>query len=178
MKTVILDSAALKRTIDRIAHEILETHEDNPNLAIVGIKTRGAYLAKRLAEKLKEFKGKQVPVGELGITFYRDDFKKASDQPIVQSTEISFDIEGKTIIIVDDVLQTGRTVRCALDELMDFGRPAKIELAVLIDRGHRELPIRPDYVGKNIPTSARQLIRVNLSETDQKDEVLLENENE
>ncbi|HUT85521.1 MAG TPA: bifunctional pyr operon transcriptional regulator/uracil phosphoribosyltransferase PyrR [Elusimicrobiales bacterium] len=177
MKTVILDASTLKRMIDRIAHQILEHHENNPDLAIVGIKTRGAHLAKRFAERLKEFKGKEVPVGELGITFYRDDFKKDSDQPVVQSTEIGFDIENKTIIIVDDVLQTGRTVRCALDELIDFGRPAKIELAVLIDRGHRELPIRPDYVGKNVPTSTEQVIRLNLTETDGKDEVILESKN-
>lgn len=176
MKTVILDNTSLKRTTDRIAHEILEAHEQNENLALVGIKTRGAHLAKRLALRLKELKGKEIPIGELGITFYRDDFKKGFEQPVVQSTEIGFDIEGKTIIIIDDVLQTGRTVRCAFDELIDFGRPAKIELAVLIDRGHRELPIRPDYVGKNVPTSAHQIIRVHLTETDGKDEVILETE--
>lgn len=174
MKTIILDTNTIKRTIDRIAHQILETHEFNENLAIVGIKTRGAHLAKRLARRLKELKGKEVLAGDLGITFYRDDFKKSSDQPVVQSTEIDFDIEGKTVIIVDDVLQTGRTVRSAIDELIDFGRPAKIELAVLVDRGHRELPIRPDYVGKNIPTSKEQNVRVNLMEMDGRDEVVVE----
>jgi pyrimidine operon attenuation protein/uracil phosphoribosyltransferase len=174
MKTVILDEKNIKRTIDRIAHQILEAHESNENLALVGIKTRGAHIAQRLAARLKEFKGKNVPKGDLGITFYRDDFKKGFEQPVVQSTEINFDIENKTIIIVDDVLQTGRTVRCAFEALMDFGRPAKIELAVLIDRGHRELPIRPDYTGKNVPTSKEQIIRVNLTETEGKDEVVLE----
>ncbi|MGB3113404.1 MAG: bifunctional pyr operon transcriptional regulator/uracil phosphoribosyltransferase PyrR, partial [Candidatus Omnitrophota bacterium] len=143
------------------------------DLAVVGIKYRGAYLAERIARNLKEIEGKEVPVGAMDITLYRDDLTEISEQPVVHATEIDFDITGKKIILVDDVLFTGRTVRCALDELIDFGRPATIQLAVLIDRGHRELPIRPDYVGKNVPTSRAESVEVRLKEADGVEEVVV-----
>ena len=172
-KAQVLDSEGIKRIIRRISHEILEKNQGIKDLVIIGIRLRGAYLAERIAESLKKIEGKDVPVGALDITMYRDDLTEVAEQPVVHSTEIEFDINGKKIILVDDVLYTGRTVRCALDELIDFGRPANIQLAVLIDRGHRELPIRPDFVGKNIPTSKKESIEVHLKETDDADEVIV-----
>ncbi len=172
-KTKILDKEAIERALERMAHEIIEKVKSAEDIAIIGIKNRGAYLAGRLAGKIEKISGSKVPVGALDITLYRDDLTEASAQPVVHATEIDFDIEGKKIILVDDVLYTGRTIRCALDALADFGRPGQIQLAVLIDRGHRELPIRADYVGKNVPTSLKETVEVRLSETDGKDEVVL-----
>ncbi len=171
IKAKVLDEKGIKRTLQRISHEILEKNQDVGTLAIVGIRTRGAYLAERIAENIQQIEGKEVPVGALDITLYRDDLTEVSEQPVIRSTEIEFDLNGKQIILVDDVLYTGRTVRCALDELIDFGRPANIRLAVLIDRGHREFPIRPDYVGKNIPTAKQESVEVRLKETDDAEEV-------
>lgn len=162
----ILDKEAIHRAMLRIAHEILEKNKGTEQLCIVGIRTRGAFLAERLKEYIRQIEGKEVPVGLLDITLYRDDLTLVDTQPIVHETLISFDITGKKIILIDDVLFTGRTVRAALDALVDFGRPANIQLAVLIDRGHRELPIRADYVGKNIPTSLEQNVKVILEESD------------
>lgn len=172
-KTKILDKDDIDRSLQRIAHEIVEKVKKISEIAIIGIKNRGAYLGERLASKIEKIAGQKVPVGALDITLYRDDLTEASSQPIVHATEINFDIEGKKIILVDDVLYTGRTIRCALDALIDFGRPAQIQLAVLVDRGHRELPIRADYVGKNVPTAAKEVVEVKLSETEGKDEVVL-----
>jgi len=170
IKMTILDEKGLKRTLQRIAHEILEKNTDIENLALIGIRTRGVYLAERIAKNLYSIEGKEVAVGAVDITLYRDDLTEVAEQPVVHATEIDFDITGKTIILVDDVLYTGRTVRCALSELIDFGRPAKIQLAVLIDRGHRELPIRPDFVGKNVPTSKTESVDVSMKEVDKKEE--------
>ena len=172
-KAKILDAQAIGRTLTRIAHEILEHNRTTDNLAIVGIRSRGAYLARRLAECIKKIDGEDIPVGALDITLYRDDLTLLGAQPVVRPTEIGFDISGKNIILVDDVLYTGRTIRCALSELIDFGRPKTIQLAVLVDRGHRELPIRADYVGKNIPTAQDETIEVRLDEVDGKDEVVI-----
>ena len=166
----ILDQEGIKRTLQRISHEILEKNHGTKDLAIIGIKTRGAYLAERIAENIKKIEGEQIPVGAIDITLYRDDLTEVAEQPVIHSTEVDFDITDKKIILVDDVLYTGRTVRCALDELIDFGRPANIQLAVLIDRGHRELPIRPDYIGKNIPTAKNEDVKVSLQEIDGKEE--------
>lgn len=172
-KSKILDESSMAKTLERLAHEIVEKNKTIGDIAIIGIKNRGAYLGGRLAAKIEKIAGVKVPVGALDITLYRDDLTEASSQPVVHATEIDFDIEGKNIILVDDVLYTGRTIRCALDALIDFGRPSQIQLAVLVDRGHRELPIRADYVGKNVPTSSKEVIEVKLSETDGKDEVVL-----
>lgn len=158
----------------RIAHEIVEKNKGVENLCLVGIRTRGAVLAERLSECVRSIEGKSVPVGILDITLYRDDLSVVSQQPVVHETCINFDISGQRVVLVDDVLFTGRTIRAALDALIDLGRPATIQLAVLIDRGHRELPIRADYVGKNIPTSLLQNVKVVLKESDQKeDEVVI-----
>ena len=169
----MLDAEGIKRIIRRISHEIIEKNQGLENLVIIGIRSRGAYLAERIAKSMKEIEGKDVPVGAVDITMYRDDLTEVAEQPVVHSTEIDFDITGKKIILVDDVLFTGRTVRCALDELIDFGRPANIQLAVLIDRGHREFPIRPDFVGKNIPTSSKESVEVRLKEADGSEEVVV-----
>ena len=172
-KARVLDPQAIARSLTRIAHEILEHNRTSDNIAIVGIRSRGAYLAQRLAECIQKIDGKEVPVGVLDITLYRDDLTLLNHQPVVRKTEIGFDINGKDIILVDDVLYTGRTIRCALSELIDFGRPKTIQLAVLVDRGHRELPIRADYVGKNIPTAQDETVEVRLVEVDGKDEVVI-----
>ena len=172
-KTKILDKEAIERSLERIAHEIIEKIKSVDAIAIVGIKNRGAYIGERLADKIAKMAGSRPQVGALDITLYRDDLTQASEQPVVHATEIDFDISGKKIILVDDVLYTGRTIRCALDALIDFGRPSHIQLAVLIDRGHRELPIKADYVGKNVPTSAKETIEVRLAEVDGKDEVFI-----
>ena len=171
----ILDQDAIRRAVLSVAHEVLEKNKGTGDLCIVGIRTRGAVLAERLKECVQQIEGAQIPVGILDITLYRDDLTLIDTQPVVHETLINFDISGKKVILVDDVLFTGRTIRAALDALIDFGRPANIQLAVLIDRGHRELPIRADYVGKNIPTSLDQNVRVVLQETDGKvDEVVIE----
>lgn len=163
----ILDSQAIRRTVVRMAHEIIERHKGVEDLALVGIRTGGAVLAARIQQAIKEIENVQVPCGILDITLYRDDLTMIGVKPLVRETLIDFDITDKRIVLIDDVFYTGRTIRAALDALTDFGRPAKIELAVLVDRGHRELPIRADFVGKNIPTSKEQNVKVVLGETDQ-----------
>jgi len=172
-KAKILDKDALARAIMRIAHEIVEKNKGIENLCLVGISNRGVYLAQRLASCIKNIEGKDVLTGALDITLYRDDLALASGQPLVRKTEIDFDINAKNLVLVDDVLYTGRTVRAALDALVDFGRPKSIQLAVLVDRGHRELPVRADYAGKNIPTSKDETVEVRLQETEGKDEVVI-----
>ncbi|MFH1380619.1 MAG: bifunctional pyr operon transcriptional regulator/uracil phosphoribosyltransferase PyrR [Candidatus Omnitrophota bacterium] len=172
-KAKILNESGIANAIKRIAHEILEKNTEKKALAIIGIKHRGVFLGERLAAAIKEIAKIDVPIGALDITLYRDDITEVSEQPIVHSTEVDFNIDGKIIILVDDVLFTGRTVRCALDELIDFGRPKRIQLATLIDRGHREFPIRPDFVGKNVPTSLSEVVEVKLVESEGADEVVL-----
>ena len=172
--TTILDSRDIDRIITRMAHEILERKTFHPeNTALIGIRTRGIYLAQRIQSKIKEIEKCTLNIGSLDISFHRDDLDIRKELPRVGVTEIHFDIDNKTIILVDDVLYTGRTIRAALDELIDFGRPSRIQLAVLIDRGHRELPIKADFVGKNIPTSEKDTIQVYLNESDDKEEVIL-----
>lgn len=173
-KSQIMDAQDLQRALVRISHEILEKNKEVKKLAIVGIRSRGVYLAERIAKIIEEIEDVSVPLGILDITLHRDDLFTMVKQPVVQKTEISFDITDKDIILVDDVLFSGRTVRAAIDELIDFGRPRTIQLAVLIDRGHRDLPIRPDYVGKNVPTSLKEIIKVKIKELDKRDEVGLE----
>jgi len=172
-KAKILDKEAIARSLTRIAHEIVEKNKGVDNLCLVGIRNRGVYLAQRLGAEIKKIENKDVPTGILDITLYRDDLTMISAQPVVHKTEIDFDIEGRIVVLVDDVLYTGRTIRSALDALMDFGRPKSIQLAVLVDRGHRELPVRADYVGKNIPTSQNETVDVRLEESDGKDEVVI-----
>ncbi|MFA6078212.1 MAG: bifunctional pyr operon transcriptional regulator/uracil phosphoribosyltransferase PyrR [Candidatus Omnitrophota bacterium] len=172
-KTKILDKETMDKSLERISHEIVEKVKSVEDIAIIGIKNRGAYLAVRVTDKIAKIVGKRPPLGALDITLYRDDLTQVAEQPVVHATEIDFSIDGKKIILVDDVLFTGRTIRCALDALIDFGRPSQIQLAVLIDRGHRELPIRADYVGKNVPTSLKEVVEVRLQEVDGKDEVML-----
>ncbi len=172
-KAKILDKEAINRTLVRIAHEILEKHKGVKDVCLVGIRTKGVFLAERLAGFIGKIDKQKIPVGILDITLYRDDLTLVGAQPIVHKTEISFDINDKKIILVDDVLYTGRTIRAALDALIDFGRPREIELAVLVDRGHRELPIRADYIGKNIPTAQNESIVVKLEEVDGVDEVVI-----
>jgi pyrimidine operon attenuation protein/uracil phosphoribosyltransferase len=162
---VILDEAAIRRALTRIAHEILERNKGVDDCVLVGIRTRGVYLAQRLSERIRQIEGRNVPIGELDITLYRDDLTEKTEHPEVKGTNVP-DIRGKKVILVDDVLYTGRTVRAAMDALIDLGRPQMIQLAVLIDRGHRELPIRPDYVGKNVPTSRNEIVSVALHEVD------------
>jgi pyrimidine operon attenuation protein/uracil phosphoribosyltransferase len=173
IKKELIDSAAMSRAITRIAHEILEKNKGTDDLVLIGIRTRGVPLAERLAAKIEEIEGIKLQTGILDITLYRDDLSTVAQQPIVHRTEIPFDITGKKVVLVDDVLYTGRTVRAALDALIDLGRPLQIQLAIMIDRGHRELPIRADFVGKNLPTSKKEVVDVNLSEIDEKDAVLL-----
>jgi len=172
-KARILDQEAINRALMRIAHEILEKNKGTQDLCLVGIRKRGVYLAQRLAADIKHIENKDVTVGILDITLYRDDLTMIAAKPIVHKTEIDFDITDKNLVLVDDVLYTGRTIRAALDALIDFGRPKSIQLAVLVDRGHRELPIRADYVGKNIPTSANETVEVRLAEVDGVDEVVI-----
>ena len=170
LKSIVLDADGIERSLTRIAHQILEKNNGADNIALVGIVTRGDLLAKRLHEKIAEIEGVNVPLGRLDISFYRDDFASYVS-PEVLSTDILFDIDGKDVVLVDDVLFTGRTIRAALDALMDIGRPETIQLAVLIDRGHRQLPIRADYVGKNVPSSAQESVRLYLEETDGRSQV-------
>ena len=170
----IMDRDTVHRSLMRIAHEILEKNKGLDGLCLVGIRTRGAILAQRIADCIKQIEGKSVPLGVLDITLYRDDLTLVAQQPVVHETLLDFDISDKKIVLVDDVLYTGRTIRAALDALIDFGRPSSIQLAVLIDRGHRELPIRADYVGKNIPTALSQNVKVIFKESDDKtDEVVV-----
>jgi len=173
---LIMDEKTIRRILIRIAHEIIERNKGAENLGIIGIKTRGAYLAERLAKLIQEIEEVEVPLGFMDITLYRDDIQTKLDQPIVQKTEIMFDVADKIIILVDDVLFTGRTIRAALDQIIDFGRPKLIQLAVLVDRGHRELPIRADYIGKNIPTALNEQVKVKLKEFNGEDSVSLEKE--
>jgi pyrimidine operon attenuation protein/uracil phosphoribosyltransferase len=175
MNSIILDEKEMARAISRIAHEILEKNHGVENLALVGIRTRGVTLAERLSKKIQEIESAAPEMGVLDITLYRDDVASGKQNPTIKMTEIPFRIEGKKIILCDDVLYTGRTIRAAIDALMDFGRPAAVQLAVLVDRGHRELPIRPDYVGKNIPTSREMQVKVRFRETDQEDVVRVVN---
>ena len=165
-KAQIMDEAAMNRALSRVAHEIIEKNKGIDDVILVGIQRRGVPLAQRLSEKIKDFENHLVPVGILDITLYRDDLSTLSEQPVVNGTDISFPITGKIVIMVDDVLFTGRTARAAMDALIDLGRPTIIQFAVLIDRGHRELPIRADYVGKNVPTSKDEIVNVHVKEID------------
>jgi pyrimidine operon attenuation protein / uracil phosphoribosyltransferase len=182
--TVLLDSEAVSRALTRIAHEIMEGNEDLDRVALVGIQTRGVPLASRLRRLVEERSGVELSLGALDITFHRDDVhvrdgrRPPGRQPVVRATSVPFSLEGRTVVLVDDVLYTGRTIRAAIEALLDFGRPARVQLAVLVDRGHRELPIRPDYVGKNLPTARRERIQVELLEVDEVDAVLLVSESE
>ena len=173
---VVMDADRIGRTLTRIAHEIVERNKGVEDLALVGVRTRGVHIARRLARALREITGQDIATGALDITLYRDDLMRQAvgPQPLVRRTEIPFSIDNRKILLVDDVLYTGRTIRSALDALIDFGRPRAIQLIVLIDRGHRELPIKADYVGKNLPTSRKQSVRVRLQEIDGEDEVLLD----
>ena len=173
IKAKLITKDDLRRTITRLAHEIVEKNRGTKDLVIIGLHTRGAHLAARISKKITEIEGVAIPTGYLDVTFYRDDFRTRLKQPEVQVTNISFQIDDKNLVLVDDVLFTGRTIRAALDALMDFGRPNRISLAVLVDRGHRELPIKPDFVGKNIPTSIGEEVRVKMSEVDEEDSVYL-----
>lgn len=172
-QNTILDPQGFRRTVSRLAHEVVERNKGAENLVVVGIRTRGDYLAQRLARAIEEIEGNKVQVGLLDITLYRDDLRGKLEQPELKSTEILFDLTGKVVILVDDVLFTGRTIRAALNALMDLGRPAMIQLLVLVDRGHRELPIKPDFIGKNIPTSMTETVRVRMTEIDGEDAVYL-----
>jgi len=178
---VVMTGEQLARTVTRIAHEILEKNTGDEKLAVVGIHTRGALLGRRLHAILNEIAGREVPLGELDISFYRDDVAArgaygvvpSTPNPVVKSTNLPFEVDGATVVLVDDVLYTGRTIRAAIDALFDYGRPGRVQLAALVDRGHRELPIRPDYIGKNLPTAQRERIGVHLTEVDGVDEVVL-----
>lgn len=172
-KALILDKSGIERAITRIAHEILEKNRGAEGLALVGIQRGGVHLARRLAAKIQEIEGVEVSVGSLDITMYRDDLDIRPSQPVPKATEISFDVHDKVIVLVDDVLYTGRTIRAALNSIMDYGRPRRIQLAVLVDRGHRELPIRADFVGKNLPTSGREKVEVMLKEDGVEEKVVI-----
>jgi len=175
----LLDEAAIAKSLSRIAHEVVEANPELDRVALVGIQTRGVPLAHRLRRLIEEFAGTEVDLGSLDITFYRDDVQVRGGepprhaQPLVRATKLDFPLEGRTVVLVDDVLYTGRTIRAAIDALFDYGRPARVQLACLADRGHRELPIRPDYVGKNLPTSRNERVQVQLVEVDEVDQVLL-----
>jgi pyrimidine operon attenuation protein/uracil phosphoribosyltransferase len=173
VKAVIIDEAGFERTLTRLAHEILEKNKGAGSIVIVGIRTRGEFLAKRIARKIEEVEDVRLNMGFLDITLYRDDLLGKLEQPQLKGTDILFDLNGKDVILIDDVLYTGRTVRAALDALIDIGRPKTIQLAVLVDRGHRQLPVKADYVGKNVPTSSVESIRVHVKEVDGEDAVLL-----
>jgi pyrimidine operon attenuation protein/uracil phosphoribosyltransferase len=173
-KAQVLDDTGIDRALTRIAHEIVERTGGVRELALVGLRTRGVLLARRIAARLQAIEGQPVPVGTLDITLYRDDLGRKGEAPVLRGTDIPFPVTDRTIVLVDDVLYTGRTVRAALDALIDLGRPRMIQLAVLIDRGHRELPIRPDYVGKNLPTARREAVQVLLREHDGEDRVVIQ----
>ncbi|MDY6029714.1 MAG: bifunctional pyr operon transcriptional regulator/uracil phosphoribosyltransferase PyrR [Acidaminococcaceae bacterium] len=172
-KNTLMDADAMRRAIVRIAHEIIEKNKGVRDVVLVGIRTRGVPLAERIAAAIEKIENVKLPVGMLDITLYRDDLSTLDYNPIVHGTEIDFDLSGKTVILVDDVLYTGRTIRCALDAVMDMGRPKAVQLAVLVDRGHRELPIRADFAGKNIPTASREAVNVCLEIQDGVDEVVI-----
>ena len=177
MKTKVLDADGLRRTVNRLSHEVVEKNKGVQDVVLVGIRTRGEFLAHRVAKKIAEIENVNVQVGVLDITLYRDDLRGRLDQPELKSTEILFNIRGKVIVLIDDVLFTGRTIRSALNALMDLGRPSVIQLLVLVDRGHRELPIKADFVGKNVPTAREQEVQVALTEIDEEDAVyLIEND--
>jgi len=169
----LLDAEGLERTLSRIAHEIIERNDDLGRLALVGIHTRGVPLAERLAALIEERSGEEVELGAVDITHHRDDAVPGREQPVVHATALDFELRGKTVVLVDDVLYTGRTIRAAIETLLEHGRAARVQLAVIVDRGHRELPIRPDYVGKNLPTARSERIQVELTETDGADRILL-----
>jgi pyrimidine operon attenuation protein/uracil phosphoribosyltransferase len=173
IKAVLMDDKSLNRTLSRLAHQIVESNRGAENLVFVGILTRGVQIAERLIEKIEPLENRRLPLGMLDITFYRDDMLRKLKKPRVQATSIPFDIDGKVVILVDDVLYTGRTIRAALDALMDFGRPARIQLAVLIDRGHRELPIKADFIGQEVKTTAGEEVRVKFKNVDGEDGVYL-----
>ncbi|WP_373710825.1 bifunctional pyr operon transcriptional regulator/uracil phosphoribosyltransferase PyrR [Jeotgalibaca porci] len=171
---LIMDAATMQRSLTRVTHEILERNGGTENLILVGIRIRGIYLAERIAQNIKKFENVEVPVGELDITLYRDDQHFTKEQePVLNHTNIPFSIEGKNVVLVDDVLFTARTIRAGMDAIMDIGRPKRITVAVLVDRGHRELPIKADYVGKNIPTSTSEQISVRITEVDEQEKVTL-----
>lgn len=172
-KATLMDKDQIRRAVKRIAHEIVERNAGVENIVVVGIRRRGVYIAERIAGYIEQIEGQSVPTGVLDITLYRDDFQQRWQTPHIGVTEIKVDIHDKIIILCDDVLYTGRTIRAALDELIDFGRPRRIQLAVLVDRGHREFPIKADYVGKNVPTSEDEQVEVHLTELDESDEVIL-----
>ena len=172
LKAHIMDARQIDRALSRIAHEIVERNEPS-QLALVGIRTLGVPLAETLVRKIADFEGAEVATGTVDVTLYRDDLSQIAPNPVVQATELNFDMDGRDVVLVDDVLFTGRTVRAAMDVMMDFGRPRSIQLAVLVDRGHRELPIRADYVGKNVPTSLREVIKVTCAEVDGEDRVTI-----
>ena len=173
IKSVLMNDDEFNRTLKRLAHEIIENHSDLDNVVIIGIRTRGEFLARKINNFILEIAKKEIPMGILDVTFYRDDFRTNLGSPQVQSSDIMFPIENKNIILIDDVLYTGRTIRAAMDEIFSFGRPKSISLCVLSDRGHRELPIRPDFVGKNFPTSKSEYIYVHVKEVDNEDAILL-----
>jgi pyrimidine operon attenuation protein / uracil phosphoribosyltransferase len=170
---VVLREGDVQRALTRIAHEIAERNQDIPGLALLGIHRRGTFLARRLQSQLQELIGSDIPLGDLDIGFYRDDVASRPDAPVVHASHVDFDVTGRTVVVVDDVLYTGRTVRAAIEALFDYGRPDRVQLAVLADRGHRELPIRPDYVGKNLPTSSSEHVYVRVRELDGVDEVAI-----
>ena len=172
-KAVLMDEEAIRRSLVRISHEIVEKNKGVENIVLVGIRTRGVPIAERLADAIEKIEGERPPVGVLDITLYRDDLSTLAYQPVVRTTELPVDISGKIVVLVDDVLYTGRTIRAALDAVIDMGRPTTIQLAVLIDRGHRELPIRADFVGKNVPTSSHEVVSVQLEVTDGTEKVVI-----
>lgn len=172
-RTVLMDESAMNRAITRISHEIIEKNKGVEGVVLIGIQRRGVPLAKRIAQKIKEVENRDIPVGILDITLYRDDLSLLNEHPVINGTEINFHIAGKKVVLVDDVIFTGRTVRAAIDALMDISRPSMIQLAVMIDRGHRELPIRADYVGKNVPTSRNEIVHVNVIEIDGENSVTI-----
>ena len=177
MEKLIMDSAGIKRAVTRISYEIIEKNKGISDVCIIGIQRRGVSLAKMLRDRIKENEGTDVDFGILDITFYRDDLSMLDEHPVLNGTDIPFSVQDKRVILVDDVLYTGRTCRAAIDAVMDLGRPKSIQMAVLIDRGHRELPIHADYVGKNLPTSKKEVVHVNISEFDGEDKVILEQKN-
>ncbi|MFO7554488.1 MAG: bifunctional pyr operon transcriptional regulator/uracil phosphoribosyltransferase PyrR [Desulfobacterales bacterium] len=171
---IILDASDIKRKLTRITHEILEVHKEIDNLTLIGIQTRGVFLAERIKSRIKDIEGIDMPIGKIDITLYRDDWTRISSHPVVKTTNISFSVDKKQIILVDDVLFTGRTIRAAMDALIDFGRPDRIELAVLVDRGYRELPIQANYVGQFVETRRSETVNVMLKEHDGEDKVVIE----